>query len=212
MAEKKYALAHFYGYGHISSGVSGGYQSGTDVNDAFGETWFVAPPFPASYSSQFVCLKIDQGYGRHSTSTHVPLFLVCEDGVWRDYLTGEMVDCNYKLESPCKMLACVKSYMRECQPKQFADALKEFSTFELDEICRQFRILHKNATQWYQNYLDTQERFVQEALDENEQAEMELGTRYNPSAVVSSGGCLGQVVLMLGVVLLSIVMPIALLL
>lgn len=207
MGEKRYAIAYLYGYGQCQwrrCGYSSYYRFNEDSTikvKGLNNPATVVPPFKR--------IQIN----RSGYKCGVDLYLVEEDGEWREYFTGSKIN-PYDLSNDRGTLIIRELVFGSCRymtPKEFADAISRFSEEEKKDIAGQVLQLQKHAAVWSMSYDMAAERDRQMELEKeraNKQAAEELeygmGQYNNVTPEVSQArrsGCLTQILMVLAGVL-----------
>lgn len=160
MGERRYAVAYLYGYGkyhYYSGGYSSPYYDFTREASIYfndlGANIMIEPPF-----RKIQITENSSGYASHKVN--VPLYLVEENGIWREYFTGTVIQF-YDFSSTGNKDGVIRKMvfgnshggtLDYIEPKNFANQISHYTKEQIKDMAGQFLRLCEDAIVWSKNY------------------------------------------------------------
>lgn len=230
MGEKKYAIAYLYGYGKYTYNTSG-YCSPYYSFDCNSSIYFSDLNSSVTVEPVFKKIQITQNNssGYYSRKVDVPLYLVEEDGIWREYFTGTTIKFYDFSSKENKNNWIIRELvfgnssggpLIYAEPKNFANEISKYSKEQIRDMANQFLRLCDDAVAWSRSYDRAPEKYRQMELKKerenklaSEALERGIGQYSNfsltnttssaESSQKRSSGCLTQILMVL-ILILSI--------
>ncbi|MEH2956360.1 hypothetical protein [Candidatus Merdisoma sp. JLR.KK006] len=221
MGKKNYAIAYLYGYGKYAYN-SGGYGSPYYSFDCNSSIYFhdLNSYIPVEPAFQKIQITQNNSSGYYSHKVNVPLYLVEEDGIWREYFTGTTIkfyDFSSKGNNGIiRELVFGNSSggtLTYTEPKNFANEISKYSKEQIRDMANQFLRLCNDAVAWSRSYDRVPEKHRQMELKKeqenilaSEALERGIGqysnfSLANKNSQAKTGGCLTQILMVLMLIL-----------